>query len=204
MFIRKKVDYKDIRIHYSIQSSLGTKGNYRYQQHITGTICIADNESADSSLKQVGKIEGYKLLIDTGYNNNWGAYPIYDTDGHIAHIGKVIYDCDNEVFNPLLEMYFGGIIERDILILSRIEILAEYRDNKIGTYAVKDFYNNFIQGCGLMVLECIPGRNDDEVNHKMLAFYQKIGFHFIPELSGELLFLCPDFVNRIFDKIRLD
>ncbi|GEN69615.1 hypothetical protein [Chryseobacterium rhizosphaerae] len=121
----------------------------------------------------------------------------------------------------IIEKFQHEIYENDLLILSRIEILPEYRGVGIGHKWIKDFYVNFIQGCGLMALKVFPlqcesdhtlGRDKDwcdemgydkmekgnDAFESLLQFYLKIGFQIFSDISKTIIFINPLLRNEKF------
>lgn len=223
---KKKVDYMDVGIHYRIRSSLGPSENARYQQHIIGDIVIEDEYG--NATEKIGQILGDKLLISAADSAGCGSEPVFDNEAALYEIGNIIYDYStNDFSEEVKEAFDHSLIERDVLVLSRIELLPAFRKAKIGKLVIKDFYNNFIGGCGLMVLKCFPiqleygilesesdwtrqmqysafEKDEEKATYSLLHFYTSMGFQYIPEVSDKLLFLCPSFVNEEFDKIELE
>jgi len=222
-----KIDYTQVYIQYSIESSFMAVGAARYKQQVNGVMYYSpDLDDPDKSV-EIGTITAEKLLLGQAGENGYPGVAVFDTDALVMEIGKAIYDFKRDDFSEAtqeeLEMPF-----MDLLIVSRLEILPAYRGNDIGKYAIKDLYNNFSGGCGLMALKSFPlqlegSQNDpsgqrapnamqydsmepdeEKSMYKLLAYYTSMGFKYIPQLSDSLLFLTPAIVNPTFDKIKLD
>lgn len=226
---RNKIDYTHVFIQYSIESSFIPVQAGRYLQQINGIIFYSpDMEHADKGV-EIGKIRADKLLLGEAANNGYRGFDVFDADALVMEIGDAIYDFKKDDFAKALHANFE-ISFMDLLIVSRLEILPQYRGNDIGKYAIKDLYNNFIGSCGLLTLKCFPLQlesrileidpttpkwnidmqydsletDEEKSSYKLLAYYTSMGFKYIPEISDSLLFLNPAIVNRTFNKIQLD
>ncbi|UWX60371.1 hypothetical protein N0B40_18470 [Chryseobacterium oranimense] len=213
-------------IEYKIFSNLGDKGSYRFSQTIYGELSVSDEMG--NNKKTIGKLTGEKLLLNEARNHNWDSQSIFDNEAHTLEIGEAIYDFDYEDWHDNIKNKFDEeIYENDLLILSRIEILPKYQGKGIGQKWIKDFYINFIQGCGLMALKVFPlqcesdytlGRDQnwcDEMKYSnmekggdafesLLKFYLKIGFQIFPEISKKIVFINPFLRNEKFEQIKFD
>jgi GNAT superfamily N-acetyltransferase len=223
----KHEDY-EFKIEYNIESALGDLGETRFCQNIHGKL-LANLSYDGTNESLVGKLFGRKLLLDDALNADFDFYGIFDNYSSTFDIGEVIFDFESGDYKKiLLEHYENTVSHLNLLILERIEILPDFRKNEIGKKFLKDFYNNFHQGCDLVVLKVFPiqlefdsplGRDefwhkkmeynnlekDEELaKYKLLNFYTKMGFEFIPELSDDLVFICPPLKNEKLDAINMD
>jgi hypothetical protein len=79
-----------------------------------------------------------------------------DYSDSAMNVAQHIIDNDTHDWVEELDIHEGGMMDSDLLILSRIELLPKFRGLGIGKKAIKDLDNNFIQGCGLFALKCFP------------------------------------------------
>lgn len=222
-----KIDYTHVFIQYSIESSFMEAGAGRYKQQINGVLFLDPGIDEPLPPVEIGKITAEKLLLGQAADDGYPSMSVFDTDALVLEIGEGVYDFESNDFSEACYESFD-IPFMDLLILARLEILPAYRGNDIGKYAIKDLYNNFIGGCGLMTLKCFPLQlegsqndppsarepnemqldsleTDEELSmYKLLAYYTSMGFKYIPELSESLLFLTPAFKNPEFEEIRLE
>ncbi len=226
---RIKIDYTHVFIQYSIESAFLPVEASRYLQQINGVIFYSpDMENADKGV-EIGKIKAEKLLLGEAGNNGYRGFDVFDSDALVKEIGDAIYDFEKDDFAEAMHEHLE-ISFMDLLIVSRLEILPQYRGNDIGKYAIKDLYNNFIGSCGLLTLKFFPLQlesrareqdpttpkwtkdmqydsmetDEEKSNYQLLAYYTSMGFKYIPEISDSLLFLNPAIINRRFNKIQLD
>lgn len=222
-----KHDAQGIAINYNIGSCLGNIEFMRYRQKITGSIIEVDQYGKE--INQIGKIVGDKLLLSLAINDEISRFDIFDIEAHLMQIGEIVYDFDSmDWHSSIFDFYGGDILNEDLLILNRIEILPPFRKNGIGKYVIKDFYSNFIQGVALFALKCFPIQheagileNKDEWNNlmgydkmeknfekafnRLSNYYKKIGFDNVPELdNNEIMLINPVFRNKKFEKIILN
>lgn len=226
---KNKIDYTHVYIQYSIESTFMPMHAGRYKQQINGVMYYSPNMNEPEKSVEIGKITAEKLLLGQAGENGYPGAAVFDVDSLVMEVGEAIYDFKKDNFSEVTEEYFDTTF-MDLLIVSRLEILPQYRGNDIGKYAIKDLYNNFISGCGLVALKCFPLQlessvlerdastpkwnkdmqfesletDEEQSNYKLLAYYTSMGFKYIPELSESLLFLTPAIINRTFDKIKLD
>jgi hypothetical protein len=215
-------DPSNLQISYYIKSTLDIQEFERYNQVIMGKIELFDEE--DGNYKEIGFVQANKMLIELGCNNGWDALSIFDSESTTLEIGNTIMDFDENDWHPKLEKHYKNEIEgRNVLILTRIKIIPEYRGHRFSEYIIKDLYNNFIDGMALFVLKVFPlqyeGEIKDEMSKKMkqekerdlkigtrklITLYKKIGFEIIPSLSKTIMFINPIFNNNKLNKINLD
>ncbi len=222
-----KIDYTDVYIQYSIESSFMEMEAGRYRQQINGVLYYTPMMDETEMPVEIGKLTADKLLLGQAADNGCPGADVFDTEALLVEIGEAIYDFEIDDFSEATKEHLT-ISFLDLLILTRLEILPAYRGYDIGKYAIKDLYNNFIGGCGLMTLKCFPlqlegSENDPPMQrepnamkydsmepdeeksmYKLLAYYTSMGFKYVPQLSESLLFLTPAIINPTFDKIQLD
>lgn len=213
---------------YNVASCLGDVDVNRFCQEINGNL-IARNYEDETEQTIIGKLTGFKILLDEGVNNDWNAYDIFDAQRTIFSIAEIIYDFETDSWNKKIEKFYdNNIVENDLLILDRIEILPAYKGFGIGKRWIKDFYMNFSQEVSLFVLKAFPlqleadaalgqnmewrekmnysndEQNEKKANAKLLNYYKSIGFQLIPKLSKDILFINPCLSNKKLDKIVFD
>ena len=115
---------------------------------------LQDEQGND--LEAIGRLYIDRLLFGTGMSGGWDHFSIFDTGQHLMDLGSVIWDFEAVDFvKPLRKFFEYDMVEPDLLYLHTIEILPEYRGMQIGEHAMKDVANNFEQGCGLIVTDCL-------------------------------------------------
>jgi hypothetical protein len=143
------------RIRYIIESGLGILYEERYCQKIDVQIMETDESGNPKTI--VGSISAYKLLFDLAINKDLNLLNIADYQGEALVVAEQLYHSDRlDLKEPVEEHFNDSLGEISSPILSKIEILPAYRGRGIGPKAIKDIYNNFIQGCGLFALKVFP------------------------------------------------
>ncbi len=226
---KNKINYEDIDIRYTIQSSMAPSEGYRYRQQINGVMLYFNDAKDPEKSIEIGKIEAHKLLLGEAANAGYSALAVFDAHHVILDIGETIYDFEKNDFSDAIYDHFE-VPSMDLLIVYGLEILPQYRGSEIGKYAIRDLYNNFISGCGLMTIIIYPSQletrvpgigesdyewyndmgyktmeaDEEKSIYKLLGYYTSMGFKYIPEISEDLLFHTPAKINETFNKIKLD
>lgn len=162
----------------------------------------------------VGTMKAYKLLLTEGNNAGFSKVDIFQVEEETSRYLKLL---DKEC--QFKSKHFEDIYD-DILIITRIEILPEFRGLGISKFAIKDFIVNFNCGCGLVAGMAFPlqfegGRESNmnkpeyaelsksikESKNKLLKLYKEIGFNID---FGGLLTLSPIYRNDNLESINLD
>lgn len=228
--MNKLFDLEDLYFNteYKICSSLGAMENARYFQEIEGKVFV-DNIS-EGNTKVVGRLSGVKLLFGEGLNDDWDAYSIFDNKQDTLDLGSVIYDFERDDFNQELnEKFNNNLTDPDVLFLKSIEILPDFRGNKVGYRFIKDFILNFGQDCSLVVIDKEPFyvqtnfkekyiedsftkmmnyhemiTDYEKITYMLLHYFTSLGFRYFPEIDERYLFMCPLQINEKFDNIEFD
>ncbi|HEV7333252.1 MAG TPA: hypothetical protein VGN63_19610 [Flavisolibacter sp.] len=221
------IDY--IHVKYTIVSSLGMMEGARFAQEITGNIELTDEEGKTTT--DIGLIEGYKLLFDVGADAGADPLEIMDVTASTMDVAGEVYDSSTNTWrDEIYNLFKGEISGSNLLIGCRIQILPEHRKKGIGKKVIKDFYNNFIQGCGLFGIKCFPLQHeagmldDDDMNKtplrgamnyqnfeknydkackQLCSYYKKLGFTPLSH-NKEIMVINPSLKNRKFDAIKLE
>jgi len=215
-----------IEIHYTIHSGLETMDETRFNQKITGEIVHVDEKG--NHVEVVGRIVANKLLLEEARKLEWQGASIFFADEITSNIGSWIYDCEKEVWTtPIIDYYNGNLSGDAVLILSHIEIIPAYRRIGIGILAIKDLYNNFIQGAALFALKCSPIESESNIPAvvnkpptimkyhgreqgyskgfiKLHTYFKTVGFETIPMFDDEIMLINPQALTERFDEIFLD
>jgi GNAT superfamily N-acetyltransferase len=214
------------QITYKIFSSLEYTENNRYVQDITGEITRLNEDQQTYTV--IGHLSAYKILLGVAEEAGWDAFSIFDVYHYTLEIGEQVYDLQKDTWDDkILKYYDDNVFGSDLLIGSQIEILPAYRGQGIGPKAIKDLYNNFIQGCALFAIKCFPLQSEallDERSEpfavsmcydkmekdyrkafrRLSKFYKSIGFENIPGLPKEIMLINPWLGNKKFEAIELD
>lgn len=213
------------RIDYKFTSPLGYLEGSRYVTTISGDIIQEDANGENIAI--AGRITLQMVLVSLALDNNYDLYEIFDEDAPLFEMGQAIFDFEyGEIQEKIREYYNGKIVNSDIYVIERIEILPPYRGNNLGKKLLKDIYNRFRGACGLFVLKSFPlqfemeGTENSEWNkqmklgafeknekmavQKLKRFYKSCGFETIPGISSNFMFVNPLKRNSKMDKIELE
>jgi GNAT superfamily N-acetyltransferase len=213
------------RIDYKFTSPLGYLEGSRYVTSILGDIIQEDEDGQNVAM--VGRITLQFVLVSLAINNEYDLYEIFDESAPLFEIGQAIFDFQyGEIKDKIQDYYNGEIVNSDIYVIERIEILPPYRGNNLGKKIIKDIYNRFSGACGLFVLKSFPlqfeteGTGNSEWNkqmkldafeknekmavQKLKSFYKSCGFETIPGISSNFMFVNPLKRNSKMDKIELE
>ena len=134
----------DIQFKYEFESCLGDTEGSHYIQDIKASIVRCDEQVDEPLLIGQSKIK--ILLLEQAMNDDYSIYDVFDTYDYTMRIGRMIYNFDHDCITPDLYMKLFGkkdMLNSNICIFERLEILPEYRGLGIGAKFIKDKYINF-------------------------------------------------------------
>jgi GNAT superfamily N-acetyltransferase len=205
-------------IKYEFTSPLGEIEGSRYVTSYFGEVYTEDEDDKSSEL--VGKFELKLMLLGLAIDNRYDLLEIFDMESYTLNIGEDIYDFENtDLKEDIIEHYKNDFFNSDICIISRLEILPNYRRKGLGKKIIKDIYNRFSSSCGLFVVQAFPlqfewsslsksqtdwykkmnfddlEKDFEKAYYQLKAFYQKIGFDHI-ERYDDYMFSNPVIKNH--------
>ncbi len=216
----------NVKVKYSFVSSLGETENYRYLQQIVGEAWTEDDDG--NELAMIGKIEADKLLISRTYDDpNWDPFHVFDTNQYLLELGESLYDAEGDYWDKrIMDYYQYDVNGSDLLVLTVLDLLPEYRGLGIAAKVIKDLYNNFISGAGLLVayptpIQRLPERfveqnkayydamqveaftKDEEViSLKYINYFRNLGFDMIKGLNERISIVNPMKLRSAFMEIQ--
>ena len=139
----------DVRIQFS--SSTSTSGDIAdFATSIEGSIFDDDDVLA-------GKLRLIYLDMGAILETNIGLFDLFDIRGETEPFYSALIDHDTKEFKSDLEEILGDyIIDLNLLIIDRIEILPEFRGNNIGLECLRRCLQQYAHGCGGVALKCFP------------------------------------------------
>ncbi len=214
-----------IKLKYEFESYFGPMAGERYIREFKVGI-YAENEEKKETEKLIGKFLFKIVYIDEAENNGYDLFEIFDTYGYTFRLAEMFFDFDSgELKEDIQEFYNYDLIESNICILEKIEILPDYRGHKIAAKVIKDIIFHFGAECGLFIIQAYPLQFEsagieksqwqtqlelnkfpvDEITafNKLKNYYISIGFDKIPGYK-DLLFYNPALKNKKFDAIDLE
>jgi len=140
-------------------------------------------------------------------------------------LGEHIYDFEEQCIKEKIKKEQKFDLDNDIIKVSYIEILPEYRKMGLGKKLIKDFYNRFRNCCCLFIVKPFPIQhstgtdkesewykkmqydileNDFEIGKKKLQkFYSSLGFT-KSKIAQDYMFLKTETLNEKLDLVLLD
>lgn len=186
---------------------------HNYLQEIFGDIIASSTE--DESTIKIGTIKAIKVLSDNAINNRMSVYDLFDHMNQTSEIYEFLYDEDGDLHPAIVtdDIMCAG---NNVLILDRIEIEPQYRGHSIGKQAIKNVFDNFVHGCGLMALKAFPldfessdendiAQDKDQVGYnkrfqvaqkKLIKYYKSMGLSNPRKDFKEFFFISPVYTNK--------
>jgi GNAT superfamily N-acetyltransferase len=153
--------------------------------------------------KLVGKVRLFYLDKGAILETNIGLFDLFDIRGETEPFYSALIDHVTQEFKSDLEEILGDyIIDLNLLIIDRLEILPEFRGNNIGLECLRRCLQQYAHGCGVVALKCFPlqfeGRELDDPAWrrkmqlgklskdpkrslaKLKKYYASLGFKIIP------------------------
>lgn len=217
-------DYFQIQYHFN--SYPGAYDELKFVTTYTGNIFNEDENGFPS--EKIGKTEiiHVKLMLAAEYG--YLAEDIFESQEVLNEVCNNTFDPN--IYSPkedILAYYDTNtpLIFPDLCIISRLEILPEWRGNGLGHMVLKDVYNHFRHGMGLIIAKMNPIQfrdilitdkdkswfdkmklqeldQDYESSYlKLKGFFKKAGFDHI-EGYDDLMFLNPMAENKLMDEIE--
>lgn len=213
-----------VTFRYQFESGTGPFGEGRYVRDIKMDIFSQDEDGSPVNL--IGKVFFKIIYIAEAIDAGFDLYEMFDSDEYTFRHSQAFFDfATGEVTEDIQEFYSCGIMQTNICILEKIEILPGYRGCKIGAKATKDIIFHFGSGCGLFVIQVFPLQfelkkieqdewqkqqelsifpSQENIAFKQLRdYYKSFGFDEIPGYE-DLLFYNPAIINVRFDAIDLE
>lgn len=209
---------------YQFDSGTGPFEGERYVRDMKMEIFSQDEDGVPVDL--IGKAVFKIIYVAEAINSDYDLYEIFDSDEYTFRHSHAFFDFKTgEVKQAIRKYYNYDVMQSNICILEKIEILPEYRGCKIGAKAIKDIIFHFGSGIGLFVIQAFPLQFESKKKEldewqkqlklssfpsqekiafkKLKDYYKSIGFDKIPGYK-DLLFYNPVIRNARFDAIDLE
>jgi GNAT superfamily N-acetyltransferase len=219
------MEQDNISIEYRFDAILGQTDANRYINDYKIDIYHDDNAQDPIKHDLIGKVEASLVLMGLMMNKGVSYYEVFDNSQFLSEIGQTIIDFDeNDFAEPFASEDMGG--SGNLLVISRIELLPEWRKKGIGRKMIKDIVLRFSGCCDLVILKAFPLQQEYQYaegnknawekqmnindlpkdvefsNYKMFAYYQNLGFTQLE--NTDYFYLNLALQNRIFDAIDLE
>ena len=168
-----------------------------YLTSIEGEILSLNEEGAESL---IGKLRAFYADLDGASNVGLDPYYILDLLAATAPFYHSLFDAKtNDFKRSVYRVASNDIINLNLLILDRLEILPEYRGKGLGLACLYRCIQQYWHGCALVTLKCFPlqfendeddvrdewqkrmnlgrlGKDHDICRSKLEKYYQRLGF----------------------------
>jgi len=213
----------NISFFYSFQSPIGDIDNQRYVTDIDIEICTCNAQGA--KIEKIGHATLKILLLGLATHSGYDHYDVFDTDQMLFTIGEDIYDFEWGSIKEEVKKELKFDYDHDIVKISYIEILPEYRKIGLGKKLIKDIYNRFSNSCCMFVVSPFPIQHDKSQNKnsvwykkmqydslisdfetgkkKLQKFYSSLGF-MKSKIAKDYMFLITEHKNDKLDSVILD
>ena len=134
------------------------RGLADYVVPLQGSLLVRDGEGKVEDT--VGRLRAHLVLADRAQNEGAPLAGIFNRHGHeLSQLSRALYDRRTAEFKPCVQAVFQNEICRpNLLFVEQIEVLAEYRRQRLGLVAVGRMIDLFSGGCGLVALKNEPLR----------------------------------------------
>jgi GNAT superfamily N-acetyltransferase len=214
------------QIQYQFNSYPGVYDESKFVTTYTGHVFNEDENGFPC--EKIGKTEVIHVKLMMAAEYGYLAEDIFESQEVLNEVCNTTFD--SNIYSPkedILQYYDTNtpVIFPDLCVISRLEILPEWRGNGLGHMVLKDIYNHFRHGMGLLIAKMNPIQFGDilitqadkewinkmklhELDHdfesaylKLKGFFKKAGFDHI-EGYDELMFLNPMAENKLMDEIE--
>jgi hypothetical protein len=144
----------DVQIHFSSSTTNGDEIE-DFATCIEGTITCLHKKRDDET--EAGKLRLFYLDMAATLETNISIFDLFDIRAETEPFYSALLDFETENFKPDLEQILGEyILDLNLLIIDRLEILPEFRGNNIGLECLRRCLQQYARGCGVVALKCFP------------------------------------------------
>jgi GNAT superfamily N-acetyltransferase len=220
-------NYGFIRTEYSFTSGSGELESGRYINEFKIRIFFDEfrelgEEHREDSM-EIGRAKVSLFLVELGMDNEHSKFEVFDHCREFVNLYEELFNEHEEFIKPIQGSFDG--LNYNLLYISQMELLPEWRSRGIGKKVLKDIIWRFSGCCGMIVLKAFPlqlspgilestnlwdqqllfsslTRNARLAQQKLNAFYKSVGFSRVPK--SDLHYLSPSRGNPNLDQIPLD
>lgn len=121
---------------------------------IQGTIRFLDSRNRR---RIAGELRMFYLDLDAAGEANEGVFHLFDMRGETEPFYSELLDPKTGWFKSNVEKVLGGeIYGTNVLIIDRLQILPEFRGNKIGLACLNRCIQQYAHGFEVIALKCFP------------------------------------------------
>jgi GNAT superfamily N-acetyltransferase len=214
------------QIQYKFNSYPGVFDETKFITTYRGDIYNEDENGF--ACEKIGKTEIIHVQLMLAAECGYIAEEIFESQEILNEVGRSTFDTSS--YSPkqdILDYYdtYTPLIFPDLCIISRLELLPEWRGNGLGRLILKDIYNRFRHGMGLIIAKMNPiqfrdlllidkdrewfnmmkmdkmAKDYEAAYFKLKGFFKNAGFDHI-EGYDDLMFLNPLAENKLMDEIE--
>jgi hypothetical protein len=123
---------------------------------IKGNILFMSQDDYEASPQRettVGYVSGFVI------KNEDGVDLFYECDAHsqeLIDVVSVLFDPEDEELREDVDQALHGVIQSNVIVLDRIEVVPEHRGHGVGLAAASRFLETFGAGCGIAICKPFP------------------------------------------------
>lgn len=141
----------------------------------SGDIIVVD--SSDKKKGLVGKFRLYYIDVGRAMNEDEEVYHVLDAHSeHLAEYFKPIFDSEDPNFSEqLLDLYSHEIYESNFLVIDRLEILPQFRGERLGLKILRHLIDRFSPSAGIVAIKPYPLQFEHEpLDKKKIDWKRKL------------------------------
>ena len=212
---------ENVRIEYSFSHLLDVDyASHPNMINYSGKILIKSGDEFDNydlDEIEIGSIclEMYDLNFEAGYCTLKEAF---DKSPSSFEVGTAILNDTYERIDDKIEELVGDSFNRNVLLVSRLEIKEKYRGKGYGKYVLNSLCIYFKSTCAYVAINSFPvgfegiadDKNYDKAQERLNSFFTRCGFKKIrqtsdndieeDEFNEDIEYLQDDEINHIFIK----
>ncbi len=124
-----------------------------YENHLTNVSGVIVDADDDDSERIAGSISLYVVDVEGAERAGFGCSDLFDIEAETWPFYETCFDPQTD---QLLPQVSRGAWNRNLLILSKLELLPDYRGRGAGLRVLRRCIHRFAGGCSLAVLRCFP------------------------------------------------
>ena len=122
---------------------------------------------SDEEIDTIGKFKLYYVDVSRSINRGEDIFEVMDAhSSSVAECFYPIFDKESQEFNEnIMKLFSYDVLDINLLIIDRLEILPEYRGEKIGLKAMRQLIHRFSLGAGIVAIKPFPLQFESTSSH---------------------------------------
>lgn len=160
----------------------------RYIYEYAGDIVAHSECDFDDGCQLVGKFECIYVNTDLALNEGFDFFELFDHSSELMECYDYVFDMDEGGIKDDINTLFNDeIFGLNLLVISRLEILPDFRRNNLGLKVMDFVVNRFGVGASLVLIKPYPLQFESERLHHG-DWYKELKFECLP--SDQSFALC--------------